>query len=134
MFFFICFVSHGVEQDAENRIKNIISSGSYEFLNLAHNTIITIYTQTSNRGITNDLRNIFEKTIHGRGPKLGSYVPLMFFNKLKSGIVKKIFFNNAIYWQKCMHASLILAIFGTFLPIKIKIYIFVSRKMFLKSF
>ena len=35
--FLICFVSQGVEQDAKNRIKNIIPSGSYKFLNLAHN-------------------------------------------------------------------------------------------------
>ena len=32
--------------------KNIIPSGSYEFLNLAHNTIITIRVQTSNRVIS----------------------------------------------------------------------------------
>ena len=46
--------------------------------------------------------------MHGRGPKLGSYVLLMSFNILKSAIFeKKIDF----YVLKCMHASLILAIF-----------------------
>ena len=39
------------------------------------------------------LGTFFEKTIHGRGPKLGSYVPLMSFNKLISGIYFKIFFS-----------------------------------------
>ena len=29
--------------------------------------------------------------MHGRGPKLGSYVPLMSFNYLISGIFEKIF-------------------------------------------
>ena len=40
----------------------------------------------------------FEKTMHGRGPKIGSYVPLISFNKLKSGIFEKIFFR--FLWAK----------------------------------
>ena len=45
----------------------------------------------------NDFRDIFEKTMHDRGPKLCSYVPLISSNNL---------------------IALILAIFGKFLPIK----------------
>ena len=71
--------------------KNIILSGSYDFLNLAHNTI-TIRVQTSNRDISKTLGTFFEKTIQARGLKLGSYVPLMSFDKLISGIFGKIFF------------------------------------------
>ena len=57
--------------------KNIIYSGSYKFLNLAHNTI-TIHAQTSNRGISKRTLGTFKKkTMHGRGPELGIYVPLM---------------------------------------------------------
>ena len=50
----ICFVSEEVEQDAKHRIKKIIPSGSYEFLNLAHNTI-TLCVQISNRNISKQL-------------------------------------------------------------------------------
>ena len=51
----IYFVTQGVEQDAKKTAsKNIISSRSYEFLNLAHNTI-TICVQTSNRDISKQL-------------------------------------------------------------------------------
>ena len=73
--------------------ENIVSSGSYEFfLNLAHNTNIQILYSNdtranSNRSISNTtLGTFFEKTMHGRDPKIGSYVPLVSFNNLKSGI------------------------------------------------
>ena len=49
--------------------KNIIPSGSYEFLNLAHNAI-TIRVQTSNCDISKQLKEHFEKTIQARGLKL----------------------------------------------------------------
>ena len=65
--------------------KNIIPSGIevMNFLNLAHNTI----TKRANFAISqNNFRDIFEKTMHGRGLKLCSYVPVMSFNKLVSGI------------------------------------------------
>ena len=45
------------------------------------------------RYLKTTLGTFFEKTIHGRGPKLGSYVPLMSFNNLMSGIYFKIFFS-----------------------------------------
>ena len=93
----MCFVCHEVEQDAKTASKNIISSGSYDFLNLAPNTI-TIHAQTSNRGISNDFRIFFEKTMHGRGPNLGSYVPLMSFNKLIS-VIFEIVYSNCIVSQ-----------------------------------
>ena len=51
--------------------------------------------------------------MNGRGPKLGTYVPLMSFNKVKSGIFEKIFFD--FYEQICTRAMLILVNFGTFL-------------------
>ena len=60
---------------------------------LAHNTI-TIRSQTSNRG------TFFEKAMHGRGLRLGSYVPLMSFNNLISGIFG-IFF--PIFMDKNVH-------------------------------
>ena len=63
------------------------------FLNMAHNTI-TIHVQTSDRDISKQLyRNIFEKTIQARGLKLGSYVPLISFYNLISGIFEKTFFS-----------------------------------------
>ena len=58
--------------------------------------------------------------MHGRGPKLGSYVPLMSLkNKLKSEIFEIKNFN---FYGKKMYtaASLIMAIFGTFSAIKSK--------------
>ena len=65
------------------------------FLNLAHNTI-TIRVRHANfklRYLKTTLGTFFEKTIHGRGSKLGSYVPLMSLNKPKSEIFEKIFFS-----------------------------------------
>ena len=56
------------------------------FLNLAYNTI-TIHVCKLQIVISqNNFRNIFEKSIQARGLKLGSYVPLMSFYKLISGI------------------------------------------------
>ena len=69
--FFDMFLSHGVDYDAKNRIKK------YYFY-LAHNTITILYTRANFklRYLKTTLGTFFEKTIHGRGPKLGSYVPL----------------------------------------------------------
>ena len=81
---------------------------------------ITIVYKTSSWLTIQLLYNYF-KTIHGRGPKLGSlsYVPLMSFNNLISGIFEKKTFLN-FYGQKCTGASLISAIFGTFSAMKIE--------------
>ena len=83
--------------------KNIISSRSYEVF-----TIELLYTRKLQIAVS---KNDFEKTMHGRGPKLGSYVPLMSFNKLKSGIFEKYF--NRFLWAK-MYARF--ANFGHFCP------------------
>ena len=72
------------------------------FLNLAHNTI-TIRVQTSNRDISKTLGTFFEKTIQARALKLGSYVPLMSFYKLISGIFGKIFLWPKIGLKMCQN-------------------------------
>ena len=82
--FLICFVSQGVEQDT----KNIIPSGSYEFFKSGsqYNYYINMRANFKLRYLKTTLGTFFEKTMHGRGPKLGSYGPLMSFNNLISGI------------------------------------------------
>ena len=59
-----------------------------KFLNLSQ---YNYYTRANfkSRYLKMTLGTFFEKTMHGRGPKLGSYVSLTSFNKLKSGIFVK---------------------------------------------
>ena len=65
--------------------KNIIASGSYGIIQL-------LYTANfKSRYLKTTLGTLFEKTIQAEGLKLGSYVPLMSFYKLISGIFEKIF-------------------------------------------
>ena len=73
--------------------KNIIPSGSYEFLKSGSIQLGTIPTLANfkSRYLKTTLRTFFEKTMHGRGPKLGNSVPLISFNNLISGIFEKIF-------------------------------------------
>ena len=66
--------------------KNVIPSGSYDFLIWLTIQLPTIRMQTSNRDsryLKITLETVFEKTIQVRRLKLGSYVPLMRLNKLK---------------------------------------------------
>ena len=53
--------------------KNIISSGSCEFLNQAITIVCKLLIAISQ----NDFRDIFEKTIQAISLKLGSYFPFM---------------------------------------------------------
>ena len=110
--FLICFVSQGVEQDAKIASKNIISGVSYVFFKSGSQYNYYKYTRANFKllYLKTTLETFFEKTMHGRGPKLSSYVPLMSFNKLKSGIFEKK--KNRFLWSK-MYARF--ANFGTFL-------------------
>ena len=75
----------------------------------------------------NDFRNIFEKTMHGIGPKRRSYVSLslMSFNKLISGIIELFFdFYGRKYAKNGQNKQSARTI--TFLPIK-------SRKIFFQK-
>ena len=66
-------------------VMNLLKSGSqYNYYYMRANFKLW-YLKTT-------LGTFFEKTIHGRGLKLSCYVPLMSFNKLKSGIFEIIFF------------------------------------------
>ena len=71
---------------------NIIPSGSYEFFKSDSQYNYYMRANFKSRYLKTTLGTFFEKTMHGRGPKLGSSVPLMSFNNLISGIFEKIFF------------------------------------------
>ena len=60
---------------------------------MAHNTITVQCTRANfkSRYLKTTLGTFFEKTIQARGLKLGSYVPLMSFYKLISGIFENFF-------------------------------------------
>ena len=105
----MCFVCHEVEQDAKTASKNIISSGSYDFFKSGSQYNYYTRSNFKSRYLKTTLGIFFEKTMHGRGPNLGSYVPLMSFNKLISAIFEKKVFD--FYGEKCTSASLILAHF-----------------------
>ena len=78
-------------------------------------TIRLLYTcKLQNMISQNNFRNIFEKTMYGKGPKLFSYVPLMSFNKLISGTLN--FFPD-FYGQKCTYVR-----FWPFTAMKIEFF------------
>ena len=89
--------------------KNIVFSRSYDFFKIWL-TIQLLYAYKLQIAVSkNDFRNIFEKTMHGRGPMLCSYVPFMSFNNLISGVFD--FFR--FLWVKMYARFANLAIFGT---------------------
>ena len=85
------FCFQGVEQDAKNRIKNIIPSGSYGFFKYGSQYNYYMCANFKSRYLKTTLGTFFEKTIQARGLKLCSYVPLMRFYKLISGIFEFFF-------------------------------------------
>ena len=72
--------------------KNNISSRSYVFFKSGSQYNNYTHANLKLRYLKTTLGTFFEKTMHGRGPKLGSYVPLLSFNNLILGIFEKKYF------------------------------------------
>ena len=71
--------------------KFFITSGSYEFFKSGSQYNYYTRANFKSRYLKTTVGTFFEKTIQARGLKLGSYVPLMSFYKLFSGIFNFFF-------------------------------------------